>query len=156
MFQTGWRYCAAWANTFTSERYFPDLRVIFRDPNSEMWLFLSSFKIPTLSTNYFFSKQVDFWWRKVWDSMLRGRAVSQIFLIQVGFFCGSMAAVDLILSSVRTTMISEGFSGQCSLFSRTKRNSRATIYLNLTYFNIPTSTSGVWDDTTLCKKIFLI
>lgn len=75
--------------------------------------------------------------------MLRGRIVSQIFLIRVGIFRGSRATADLILSSVRTIVILEGFSGQCSLFSETKRNSGATIYLNLTSFNIRTPTSRV-------------
>lgn len=42
------------------------------------------------------------------------------------------------------------------VISETKRNSGATIYLNLTSFNIRTPTSRVWNDTTLCKKIFLI
>lgn len=157
IFQTGWRHCAAWANTFTNERYFRDLRVIFLDPSSEMWLFLSSFKTLTLiSVLTIVSKQVDFFTKKGLRVHAAGSDCFSNVLDSSGIFRGSRATADLILSSVRTIVILEGFSGQCSLFSETKRNSGATIYLNLTSFNIRTPTSRVWNDTTLCKKIFLI
>lgn len=155
IFQTGWRHCAAWANTFTNERYFRDLRVIFLDPSSEMWLFLSSFKTITLSTNNCFKTGI-FFKKKGLRVHAAGSDCFSNCLDSSGIFRGSRATADLILSSVRTIVILEGFSGQCSLFSETKRNSGAAIYLNLTSFNIRTPTSRVWNDTTLCKKIFLI
>lgn len=117
IFQTGWRHCAAWANTFTNERYFRDLRVIFLDPSSEMWLFLSSFKTITLiSVLTIVSKQVDFFANKG----LMGLDCFSNVLDSSGIFRGSRATADLILSSVRTIVILEGFSGQCSLFPKQK------------------------------------